>query len=88
TTLRLLYRTDIRLQEEPQRPVAPMKITQASTENMGFAQGAQNAQVPSQPQAPKAGKIEPIRRDHPKVGRNEPCPCGSGKKYKNCHGQV
>ena len=27
-----------------------------------------------------------IRRDTPKVGRNEPCPCGSGKKYKNCHG--
>jgi preprotein translocase subunit SecA len=29
---------------------------------------------------------EPIRREHPKVGRNEPCPCGSGKKYKRCHG--
>jgi len=28
----------------------------------------------------------PIRRDVPKVGRNEPCPCGSGKKYKNCCG--
>ncbi|HZZ56702.1 MAG TPA: preprotein translocase subunit SecA [Opitutaceae bacterium] len=27
-----------------------------------------------------------IRRDVPKVGRNDPCPCGSGKKYKNCHG--
>jgi preprotein translocase subunit SecA len=27
-----------------------------------------------------------VRRDTPKVGRNEPCPCGSGKKYKNCHG--
>ena len=27
-----------------------------------------------------------IRRDQPKVGRNEPCPCGSGKKYKKCHG--
>ncbi|HVT72877.1 MAG TPA: preprotein translocase subunit SecA [Lacunisphaera sp.] len=27
-----------------------------------------------------------IRRETPKVGRNEPCPCGSGKKYKNCHG--
>ena len=27
-----------------------------------------------------------IRRDTPKVGRNEPCPCGSGKKFKNCHG--
>jgi preprotein translocase subunit SecA len=28
----------------------------------------------------------PVRRDEPKVGRNEPCPCGSGKKYKKCHG--
>jgi len=28
----------------------------------------------------------PIRREHPKVGRNDPCPCGSGKKYKKCHG--
>ena len=27
-----------------------------------------------------------IRRDMPKVGRNDPCPCGSGKKYKHCHG--
>ncbi|TDP49812.1 preprotein translocase subunit SecA [Aminicella lysinilytica] len=29
-------------------------------------------------------KQETVRRDHPKVGRNDPCPCGSGKKYKNC----
>jgi len=29
---------------------------------------------------------ETFRRDHPKVGRNDPCPCGSGKKYKQCHG--
>ncbi len=28
----------------------------------------------------------PVRREGPKVGRNEPCPCGSGKKYKKCHG--
>ncbi len=27
-----------------------------------------------------------MRRDQPKVGRNDPCPCGSGRKYKNCHG--
>jgi preprotein translocase subunit SecA len=27
-----------------------------------------------------------IRRETPKVGRNDPCPCGSGKKFKNCHG--
>jgi uncharacterized protein len=30
--------------------------------------------------------VEPVRRDQPKVGRNDPCPCGSGKKYKQCHG--
>jgi len=30
----------------------------------------------------------PVRRSGPKVGRNEPCPCGSGKKYKNCCGRV
>ena len=28
----------------------------------------------------------PIKRDMPKVGRNDPCPCGSGKKYKKCCG--
>jgi preprotein translocase subunit SecA len=28
-----------------------------------------------------------VRRDQPKVGRNAPCPCGSGKKYKQCHGR-
>ena len=28
---------------------------------------------------------QPFRRDEPKVGRNDPCPCGSGKKYKKCH---
>lgn len=28
----------------------------------------------------------PIQREEPKVGRNDPCPCGSGKKYKKCHG--
>ncbi|MEE8441833.1 MAG: SEC-C metal-binding domain-containing protein [Spirochaetia bacterium] len=27
-----------------------------------------------------------VRRTVPKVGRNDPCPCGSGKKYKHCHG--
>jgi preprotein translocase subunit SecA len=28
-----------------------------------------------------------VHRDHDKVGRNDPCPCGSGKKYKKCHGK-
>ena len=39
------------------------------------------------PKADKTGKQETIRRDMPKVGRNDPCPCGSGKKYKNCCGR-
>ena len=32
------------------------------------------------------GRVEPIHRDEPKMGRNDPCYCGSGKKYKKCHG--
>ncbi len=31
-------------------------------------------------------KVETVRREEPKVGRNDPCPCGSGKKYKKCCG--
>lgn len=38
----------------------------------------------STPQPKKA--VEPVTRNYPKVGRNDPCPCGSGKKYKKCHG--
>ncbi|MGI9086801.1 MAG: SEC-C metal-binding domain-containing protein, partial [Chthoniobacterales bacterium] len=32
--------------------------------------------------------LAPVRREIPKVGRNEPCPCGSGKKFKNCCGRT
>jgi uncharacterized protein len=31
-------------------------------------------------------KVETVKRETPKTGRNDPCPCGSGKKYKQCHG--
>ncbi len=34
------------------------------------------------------GRGETMRRDHDKVGRNDPCPCGSGKKFKKCHGAL
>ena len=55
--------------------------------------------APGQPPKPSGGNgsdvvseaieraSQPVRRDVPKVGRNEPCPCGSGKKYKNCCGR-
>lgn len=36
---------------------------------------------------PAAAAPQPVRQE-PKVGRNEPCPCGSGRKYKHCHGQI
>jgi len=38
------------------------------------------------PAGEEAGKTKTIVRSEPKVGRNDPCPCGSGKKYKKCHG--
>ncbi|MEI2672525.1 MAG: SEC-C metal-binding domain-containing protein [Chitinophagaceae bacterium] len=39
-----------------------------------------------QPAQPERKPVEPIRVEK-KVGRNDACPCGSGKKYKNCHGK-
>ncbi|NNC85121.1 MAG: preprotein translocase subunit SecA [Bacteroidia bacterium] len=46
---------------------------------------AAEGQMQGQQQQQKKQKAQPVRADK-KVGRNEPCPCGSGKKYKNCHG--
>ena len=44
---------------------------------------------PKPPAEPRADRAQtPMHRDAPKVGRNDPCPCGSGKKYKHCHGQL
>jgi preprotein translocase subunit SecA len=44
------------------------------------------AEEQAEPQSPPAAK--PFVRHERKVGRNEPCPCGSGKKYKHCHGKL
>ena len=46
-------------------------------------QPEEDAEVEGQPDVAAV----PVRTE-PKIGRNEPCPCGSGKKYKHCHGQV
>ncbi|HJS57103.1 MAG TPA: SEC-C metal-binding domain-containing protein, partial [Vicinamibacteria bacterium] len=41
------------------------------------------------PEAKGGGdEVQTVRREGPKVGRNDPCPCGSGKKYKKCHGSA
>ena len=47
-------------------------------------QGAGGDMPKAAPKAEDTQKPETYRRAMPKVGRNDPCPCGSGKKYKNC----
>jgi preprotein translocase subunit SecA len=50
-----------------------------------FAMAEQQRAAAQAPQGER--KVKQIRLEHPKVGRNEPCPCGSGKKYKKCCGK-
>ncbi|HEY7800932.1 MAG TPA: SEC-C metal-binding domain-containing protein, partial [Hyphomonadaceae bacterium] len=79
----------------PQRRAAtPMTLNEPKREPVGaFAApraSASPAGMPSRSAPPRVGgddaPIQTVRRDEPKVGRNDPCPCGSGKKYKKCHG--
>ena len=58
----------------------------ADATNVGFAAAAQDRDAAMQKQG-EAGKPQTFRREEPKVGRNDPCPCGSGKKFKQCHGK-
>ena len=50
-----------------------------------YAQALAVSEAPPETPAPAS---QPYHREIPKVGRNDPCPCGSGKKYKHCHGQL
>jgi preprotein translocase subunit SecA len=43
--------------------------------------------MPEEPKEEKEPALVPPKTTHPKVGRNDPCPCGSGKKYKKCCGR-
>ncbi len=70
----------------------PKRVTEnrpaAGAAGGGAIFGAQTA-VATPPRPARVGGDDvhrPVRRDVPKVGRNEDCPCGSGKKYKKCHG--
>ncbi|MDD7013840.1 MAG: SEC-C metal-binding domain-containing protein, partial [Spirochaetales bacterium] len=51
------------------------------------AREAKQAAVNSAMKSGRQGQSVTVMRTIPKVGRNEPCPCGSGKKYKLCHGR-
>ncbi len=67
------------------RPVS-MAFAHASSTGAGFAAGAADQAAAMRAQNVDA-KAETIRRETPRVGRNDPCPCGSGKKFKQCHGK-
>jgi preprotein translocase subunit SecA len=68
----------------------PATAKAAAASPFGAIRGGGAATAVAEP--PKPGRtggddvVRQVRRDEPKVGRNDPCPCGSGKKYKKCHG--
>jgi len=86
----------------PRRPLAPARqapprqsliFNNPSEQRPAFPGGAvapPTGRQSAAPQPPRVGgddaAVKTVRRDEPKVGRNDPCPCGSGKKYKKCHG--
>ena len=70
---------------EARQPQAPQKGLRAGRQNDFDRAAAQQRQAIDQ-SSQQPQKVMPVHVDK-KVGRNDPCPCGSGKKYKNCHGR-
>ena len=91
---KLILRAEFVKNEAPKRKEAP-KETQEKKESAkayesNKLKAAKAASQQRNRQAANAGgdqKQQPARRSKFKVGRNDPCPCGSGKKFKNCHGR-
>jgi preprotein translocase subunit SecA len=77
-----------RRREEAARQQLAFQHAQASALPEGENEAGESAEgQPSVPRAPQP-PVAQVVRDEPKVGRNEPCPCGSGKKYKQCCGAL
>ncbi|HBI84325.1 MAG TPA: preprotein translocase subunit SecA [Alcaligenaceae bacterium] len=80
----------VRIQSREEVEQAELEASQAHMQNVSYQHESytesesSNAQEQDRAEPGQA----PIRNVLPKVGRNEPCPCGSGKKYKQCHGQL
>jgi preprotein translocase subunit SecA len=79
TTIRSLFNLQVVAEQAPETLQQRRARRSASLQFTGPNQGAA-------PAGEEDGKVKTVVRDQPKVGRNEPCPCGSGKKYKKCHG--
>ncbi|HET6613623.1 MAG TPA: preprotein translocase subunit SecA [Kofleriaceae bacterium] len=87
--LRKVFRVQIARKEEAEVPAEAQerKMTAVHPSVDGGSQSS-SAYGDAADGAKAAGGEKPgtVRRESPKVGRNDPCPCGSGKKYKKCHG--
>ncbi|MBL4707102.1 MAG: SEC-C domain-containing protein, partial [Flavobacteriales bacterium] len=77
-------------QQQMQQAVAPKretpKLQTSRTEIPSFSSGSDGSKNKGEAAPQQKKKVEPVRVEK-KVGRNEPCPCGSGKKFKQCHGK-
>lgn len=85
-----LFRVSIRTEEdvsmaENREHEQNMNYSHPSAPDALHEQPKQDAQTPPSNARPQA---QPFTRQQPKIGRNQPCPCGSGKKYKQCHGKL
>ncbi len=83
----------VRIQSQDEIEAAEKQMAQSHVENVNYQHADFNpAQSPEELLAPTALADEPRAQPQvnavAKVGRNDPCPCGSGKKYKQCHGQL
>jgi preprotein translocase subunit SecA len=75
---------------QPARPPQRLTLSGGSSTTAGPQSAPARAASGGPPIPARTGgddaAIKPVRRDEPKIGRNDPCYCGSGKKYKKCHG--
>jgi preprotein translocase subunit SecA len=94
--VRIQSEEEVRAIEEQRRQQAEreLQFQHAAAPEVGSVEEP-GAQAPAAAAAPRrleaaepAQRQAPVVRDMPKVGRNDPCPCGSGKKYKQCHGAL
>jgi preprotein translocase subunit SecA len=70
---------------------SPEQVTEAAAQLESRAESISNVTYTAPTETGEVQQyVDPqtVAADVPRVGRNEPCPCGSGKKYKHCHGQL
>ena len=88
-TIRVLSHVQVRREDPIEEEARLRREAEALAERMQFQHAEASALLPqaTEDEGDLAVAVAPVRTE-PKIGRNEPCPCGSGKKYKHCHGQV